>query len=163
MKRERIMVIGGPGSGKSWFAGELSRRTGLPMFSVDEVVHDGSGALRPASEIDRNVVEWTLGDAWIIEGGNARTYADRVARATVIVRLQPPRWLRVQRILRRDGLNFRLLLWSIRYDAVFGPKDRAALNRATASTPVHSPRTRAEIDRLLDDLSCRIGCSDDPR
>ena len=156
MKRERIMVIGGPGSGKTRFAEKLSRRTGLPLFSVDNAVHRETGAVRPASEIDSIVRDWTLGDAWIIEGGNSRTYAERVSRATIIVRLQPSRWLRFFRVLIRDGWNLQILRWSIKYDTVFGPKDCTALEQAHSPTSVYMLRTESELNRLLDDLSRQI-------
>ena len=156
VKRERVMVIGGPGSGKTWFAERLSRRTGLPLFSVDDAVHRETGARRPASEIDSIVTEWTSGDAWIIEGGNSRTYAERASRATIIVRLRPSRWLRFLRVLLRDGWNVQLLRWSVKYDTVFGPKDCAAMRQAMSSASVYTLQTEAEINRLLDDLSRQI-------
>jgi len=150
------MVVGGPGSGKTWFAEKLRDRTGLPLFSVDDAVHRETGARRPASEIDSIVTGWTLGDAWIIEGGNSRTYAERVSRATIIVRLQPSRWLRFVRVLLRDGWNLQRLRWSIKYDTVFGPKDCAAMCQAMPSASVYTLRTEAEVNRLLDDLPRQI-------
>ena len=150
------MVIGGPGSGKTWFAEKLSERTGLPLFSVDNAVHCETGARRPASEIDNTVRNWTLGDAWIIEGGNSRTYAERVSRATIVIRLQPSRWLRFFRVLLRDGWNVQRLHWSIKYDTVFGPKDCAAMDQAMSSASVYTLRTKAELNRSLDDLSRQI-------
>ncbi|TBW57987.1 hypothetical protein EZI54_05930 [Marinobacter halodurans] len=124
------MIVGGPGAGKSWLALRLSRRLGIPVYCVDDAVHDETGTLRSNPDIDGTVRSWALKPQWIIEGGNSRTYADRARRATVLVLMKPPRWRRVYRVAVRDGLRFSLLYWSWKYDAVFGGKDEALLASA---------------------------------
>ncbi len=135
MAISRIMIIGGPGAGKTWLARRLGECLGLPVLSVDEAVWDPHGVMRPANDIDDLVRDWAARDRWIIEGGNSRTYAERARRAEVIIRLLPSRWLRFCRVLRRDGWRRERLWWTLRYDRAFGDRDRDALavGRATAT------------------------------
>lgn len=124
---DRVMVIGGPGSGKTWLAKELARCTGLPVIAIDDLVHDAAGQQRPPARIDADARAAADSSRWIIEGGNSRTYDYRAQRANCIVLPQPPLWKRLWRVWRRDGWNRPLLVWTWRYDRVFGPRDRAAL------------------------------------
>lgn len=141
----RIMIIGGPGAGKTTLARRLAGLTGLPVHAVDDAVRDAEGRQRPDADIDAMVRGWAAGDAWIIEGGNTRTYPDRAARADLIIRITPGVWRRLFRVLRRDGFNLQLLRWTLRYDRVFGPKDRAICAGA-ASVVV---KDGGEIERLM--------------
>ena len=56
------MVIGGPGSGKTWLATRLAHKSGLPLFSVDDALHEETGALRAPEDIDRAVNTWASGE-----------------------------------------------------------------------------------------------------
>ncbi|MEP7455506.1 hypothetical protein [Phyllobacterium sp. SB3] len=51
----KIMIIGGPGSGKTRLAKKLGLQLQLPVYSVDDAVWDKNGQLREAHEIDRIV------------------------------------------------------------------------------------------------------------
>lgn len=86
---DRVMVIGGPGSGKTWLAKELARCTGLPVIAIDDLVHDAAGQQRPPARIDADARAAADSSRWIIEGGNSRTYDYRAQRANCIVLLQP--------------------------------------------------------------------------
>lgn len=149
MTFSRIMIIGGPGSGKTWLARRLGARLDLPVFSVDDAVWDPDGVMRPADDIDTLVRDWAIEDRWIIEGGNSRTYADRVRRAHAIILLAPPRWLRFYRVLRRDGLRRERLRWTLRYDSVFGAKDRDAMALGRDTARCIEIRSAGDLNRLI--------------
>ncbi len=121
------MIIGGPGAGKSWFSGRLVRLTGLPLLTVDDAVAAAEGTPDMAARIDRRVRAWSARPCWIIEGGNSRTYAARAARSDLVILMAPPLALRLVRVAAR-GAGPALLDWTRRYDGVFGPRDRAALD-----------------------------------
>lgn len=144
-----IMIIGGPGSGKTWLARRLGARLDLPVFSVDDAVWDPDGVMRPADDIDTLVRDWAIEDRWIIEGGNSRTYADRARRAHAIIRLVPPRWLRFYRVLRRDGLRRERLRWTLRYDSVFGARDRDAMALGSATARCIEVRSAGDLNGLI--------------
>lgn len=146
---ERIMIIGGPGTGKTWLARQLALRYGLPVHSVDEEVWDPSGDLRAAGDIDARVRQLALRDEWIIEGGNSRTYVERVQRADAIIRLVPSLWRRLGRVIRRDGIRLELLRWTLRYDRVIGPKDSLALQAGRETAICIEIRTCKDLQHLL--------------
>ena len=143
------MIVGGPGSGKTWLARRLGRQYELPIHAVDDEVWDRHGTLRAPDDIDARVRRLTAQDRWIIEGGNSRTYTDRVQRADAIIRLAPPIWQRLYRVLRRDGLQIRLLRWTLRYDNLFGAKDRLALKNGRGTAICSEIRSDEELYRLL--------------
>ena len=148
MTFSRIMLIGGPGSGKTWLARRLGACLDLPVHSVDDAVWDPDGVMRPADDIDTLVRDLAARDRWIIEGGNSRTYADRARRAHAIIRLLPPRWLRFYRVLRRDGLRRERLWWTLRYDSVFGAKDRDAMALGQATARCIEIRSAGDLNKL---------------
>lgn len=145
----RIMIVGGPGSGKTWLAQRLCRRYELPIFAVDDEVWDLHGNLRASEDIDARVRRLTALNKWIIEGGNSRTYTDRAQRADAIIRLVPPIWRRLYRVLLRNGLRLELLRWTLRYDKVFAPKDRLALETGRGRATCIEIRSDEEMRRLL--------------
>ena len=52
MRFDRVMIIGGPGSGKSWLAARLAGCLELPVIAIDEMIHDDDGKVRSAELID---------------------------------------------------------------------------------------------------------------
>jgi adenylate kinase family enzyme len=143
------MIIGGPGSGKTWLAERLGRRYELPIHAVDDEVWDPLGNQRAPDDIDARVRRLTAQEKWIIEGGNSRTYANRVHRADAVIRMVPPVWQRLYRVLRRDGIRIQLLRWTLRYDEVFGPRDRLALESGLGTATCIEIGSNAELHRLL--------------
>jgi len=149
---QRIMIIGGPGAGKTWLANVIAEHRKLPLISIDDMVWTAERHLRPVSEIDAAAIKATKGDRWIIEGGNTRTYADRLARADTVIRLCPPRWLRILRLLRRKPLSRELLVWAWRYDAVFGPKDQMVVEDAKHRIQFFVLASRRDVQRFVEGL-----------
>lgn len=149
------MIIGGPGAGKTRLAAILAEKLQLPVVSVDDFVWRAGGSLRAAADIDADVRAAAAQDRWIIEGGNSRTYADRLSRADTLVRLSPPRLIRMLRVLRRGAVSRDLLVWTWRYDPVFGPKDRAAVEQAKAAADicVHELATGREVAAFVRKLA----------
>lgn len=88
-------------------------------------------------------------DKLIIEGGNTRTYLDRVRRTDTIIWLAPPKWHRAYRVFRRDDMCFNMLKWTLRYDYVFGPNDDSALKAAGDTAKCIEVQTSKDLSRLL--------------
>lgn len=103
----RVLVIGSPGAGKSTFARELARRTGLPLTHLD-AEYWRPGWVRP------RVAEWEVemrgliaAAAWILDGNYTTTVLLRAARADTVVVLDYPRTLCLYRAVRRAIFNRR--------------------------------------------------------
>ena len=64
----RVMVVGGPGSGKSTFARALSAKTGLPVFHMDLIHWLPGWVERPSAEKSRLTKKVHAKEAWIFEG-----------------------------------------------------------------------------------------------
>ena len=91
---ERIMVIGGSGSGKSTMARWLGAQTGLPVPHLDHVHWMPYWTPRPEAERLAMVRAFEQEARWIIEGGISTTYPTRyptrLARAQMVIWLDLP-------------------------------------------------------------------------
>lgn len=157
---QRVMIIGGPGAGKSWLAAHLVTCLDLPVVAIDDLVSDGR---RSEAEIDADAIAAASGERWIIDGGNTRTYGARLARADCIIRLKPLRPTRLWRVLRRGRVTPSLLRWTWSYDAVFGPKDDAVVIAAAAGRKeCHDLRSAEDVRNFLAALPCQSGITPSP-
>lgn len=104
---QRVLVIGSPGSGKSTFAAELARRTGLPLIHLDQQFWNRGWVETPKDQWRAKVAELVEEDEWIIDGNYSGSLATRLARADTVVDLEFPAWLCVWRILKRVASSWR--------------------------------------------------------
>lgn len=100
---QRVMICGGPGSGKSWLAREVGRRTGLPVFHMDHIHWKPGWVERTPEEKLALVRSVQAQDRWVFEGGHSTTYSERLARADSFV------WLDMSLALRFWRVFFRTL------------------------------------------------------
>ncbi|WP_225030035.1 AAA family ATPase [Xinfangfangia pollutisoli] len=174
---QRIMIVGQPGSGKSTLARELGRRTGLPVVHIDHIHWQPGWIERPRAEKTRLCHAVEAQERWIFEGGHSETWANRLARAEMLIWLDLPVGLRLWRVakrtavwhgrnrpdlpegcpegLHRESLAFWRFIWRTRRSA------REGIRRLVASAPagkriVHL-RSRAEIRRFLADWPAQAG------
>ncbi|MEM1130356.1 MAG: hypothetical protein AAGH83_07510 [Pseudomonadota bacterium] len=98
---KRVMILGGPGAGKSTLARDLGARTGLPVYHMDHIHHLPGWGARPLDEKVAMAHAIEAREEWIFEGGLSRTYPERMARADTLVVLDFPVGLRLWRVTRR--------------------------------------------------------------
>lgn len=90
------------GSGKSTFAARLGARTGLPVVLVDELTWQ-PGWVPVAEEEQRRVfTEIVAGDRWVLDSAYGLWLDVVLPRADLVVGLDYPRWLSLQRLVRRS-------------------------------------------------------------
>ena len=97
----RILVYGVTGSGKTTMAARISRATGLPWHSVDDLTWEPGWIAVPDEEQRRRIAAICAGDEWILDSGYSSWVDIPLARADLIVALDYPRWLSLSRLIRR--------------------------------------------------------------
>lgn len=101
----RIMVYGVTGSGKTVAAAEIAARTGLPFVEIDEITWDPGWTKVPIEEQRRRIGAIVSGDAWVLDHGYG-TWLGLVAdRVELVVALDYPRWVSLNRLVRRGLVN----------------------------------------------------------
>lgn len=95
------MIIGQPGAGKSTLARALGARSGLPVVHIDHIHWQAGWVERPAAEKTRMCRAVEAQERWIFEGGHSATWANRMARADLLVWIDLPVGLRLRRVLWR--------------------------------------------------------------
>ena len=76
---DRVIIIGGNGSGKSTFAKRLHTITGLPLVHLDRLLWYGEWQTRERAEFDALLDAELEKEAWIIDGNYNRTIPKRLS------------------------------------------------------------------------------------
>ncbi len=99
----RVVVIGCPGAGKTYFSRELARKTDLRVIHMDGYFHEEDKDYLNNREAWREKVrELAKDDKWIMEGNyKSDTFDIRFPVADVIIHMDFPRYITVPRVLKR--------------------------------------------------------------
>ena len=81
----RIMILGCPGSGKSTLARILHRKTGLPVFHLDNIWWRPDRTHISRAEFDSRLRDVIDGKEWILDGDYSRTYEIRFAACDTVI------------------------------------------------------------------------------
>lgn len=98
---KRVAIIGSGGAGKSVFARELARITGLPVIHLDVLFWRPGWEPTPPDEWRVREAEIIAGDRWILDGNYSSTQEARLARADTVFFLDLPRLVCLWGALRR--------------------------------------------------------------
>jgi len=99
------MIYGVTGSGKTTLAAQISERTGLPWYPVDDMTWEPGWVAVPAQEQRGRIEAVCAKEQWILDHGYSSWLDLVLARVEVIVALDYPRWLSLGRLLRRTLLR----------------------------------------------------------
>lgn len=87
---KKILVIGSPGSGKSYFSKQLSLKIKIPVYHLDMYYWREGWISAPQEEFDQIINDIMSNDEWIIDGNYQRTLEHRVSNADVVFFLDIP-------------------------------------------------------------------------
>jgi len=168
---QRILIMGGPGSGKSRLARAMGARLDLKVAHLDSL-NFYPGWVETETEVFRaGVAAAVSGDRWVSDGNYVSKTADiRLARADAIVWIDQPRWLRMVRVVKRtlftppggrpdmaEGCDERFDRVFLTYAWTFETKKRAQiLERVTQMAP-HVPVTYLRGDRGVSAFLAGLG------
>ena len=100
---KKVIVIGCPGSGKSTFSGELSAKTGIPLFHLDMMFwNSDKTSVEKAVFIERLKAVLQKG-SWIIDGNYASTMEMRLKECDTVFFLDYPLEVCLDGIKARKG------------------------------------------------------------
>ena len=168
------MITGGPGSGKSTLARALGARTGLPVYHMDHFHWKPGWIERTSEEKVPMIREIHRLDAWIFEGGNSTTFAERAARADTMIWLDLPVGLRLFRVIWRtirdqgkvrpdmapdcpegfhhETLRFWTYIWATRKTARLKSK---AIAENTPHLKVYHLQSRSQVAAFIANLPAK--------
>lgn len=168
---KRVMIIGGPGSGKTTVASKLGAMKNLPVMHLDVVYFGFDWKYQNASKIYAEVHNFAAQNTWIIEGCYVATFEPRVARADCIVFLDVPTHIRALRMWRRVShsigkapslspagqrhkFSFKFFGWAIfKYNIHLRPKLLELLDSAQVGVRCYHIKTPADLAVLYKDAA----------
>ena len=101
MNARRILIYGVTGSGKTRLAARLSKTTGIPWHSVDDLTWLPGWQEVPLDQQVQKIRDICAREAWILDTAYAKWIDIPLANAELIVALDYPRWVSLIRLLRR--------------------------------------------------------------
>ncbi|MBO6262461.1 MAG: adenylate kinase [Bacilli bacterium] len=158
---DRILVIGCPGAGKTYFAKALSKIIGIPVIHMDNLYWNKDKTSISEEELENKLLPYLKEDKWIIDGNYHDTLKQRLEYATDVFFLNMPRETCIEGILERidqprddipwvetkkDAID--LIEWTIDYE-VRTKADEERLLKKYKKVNVHILRTRAEVNNYL--------------
>ena len=87
---KKIIIIGCPGSGKSYLARRLRDSLNLPLYYLDQIWHKPDKTNIETEEFDRRLHDILKQDKWIIDGNYARTLEVRLKACDTVFLLDLP-------------------------------------------------------------------------
>lgn len=168
--RQRIMIIGQPGAGKSTLARAIGDILQLPVVHIDRIHWQPGWKERPSEEKSALCQEVHQQQEWIFEGGHSKTWPERLHRADTLIWLNFPlsvrAWRVVMRTIKHRGRSrpdlpdncpehfnweFTHWIWSTRNTG--RNKMQAFYEAAPDSKEKYQLRSQQEVDQFLHDLT----------
>ena len=108
---KKVIVIGCPGSGKSYLSRKLRDKTGLPLYYLDQIWHKTDKTNISREEFDIKLEGILKKDKWIIDGNYARTLEIRLQECDTVFLLALPLEICIRSAESRIGEKREDLPW----------------------------------------------------
>ncbi|MEE9454105.1 MAG: AAA family ATPase [Paracoccaceae bacterium] len=166
---QRVMIIGGSGSGKSTTAIKLGEITGLPVVHIDPMYWKPGWVWRDEAETRAMVLAVMAQDTWIFDGNHHRTSKERLTRADHLIYMDISTLQRLWRVILRTFKNYhksradmplgcpenfewRFLRRVVGYYRRRRARDIAVLNTAPAHVKCYHIKRNADLEQLYKDV-----------
>ena len=161
---KRILVIGCPGSGKSYFAKKLGAILNLPVIHMDNLYWKKDKTSITREELVNKLKPHLEKDSWIIDGNYHHTLKERLKYATDVFFLDVSREECIKGMLdridqERDDIPWvetredaeELIAWTEDYESRTKLEEEEMLNEYP-KVHVHRFKSRQEIDNYLESI-----------
>src|SRR5215467_6970387 len=109
MRYQRIHLLGGPGSGKTYIAARIAAALDIQAYDLDDLFWDPSAPTYSVKadqeKRDQALAALVMQEAWVIEGAYYKWLTPSFERADLIIILTPSVWLRDLRVVKRSALH----------------------------------------------------------
>lgn len=109
---QKVMIIGCPGGGKSTFARELHRLSGLPLYHLDMMYWNADRTKVPREVFQERLEEALEQENWIIDGSYNRTLEMRMEACDTIFFLDYPLEVCLEGAQARKGTKRPDMPWT---------------------------------------------------
>lgn len=109
---QKVMIIGCPGGGKSTFARELHRLSGLPLYHLDMMYWNADRTKVPREVFQERLEEALEQENWIIDGNYNRTLEMRMEACDTIFFLDYPLEVCLEGAQARKGTKRPDIPWT---------------------------------------------------
>ena len=164
---KRVLVIGCPGAGKTYFSKRLSEILSLPIVHMDNLYWNKDKTSVDIETLKRRLLPYLKEEKWIIDGNYHKTLEMRLPYATDVFVLDLPRKECIQGILDRidqprDDIPWieseddatELIAWTADYGFRTKDEEIALLNK-NKHLKVHTIKTRQEMNEYLKKLASK--------
>ena len=165
LSMKRILVIGCPGAGKTYFAKALSKIIDLPVVHMDNLYWNKDKTSISKEELEEKLLPYLKEENWIIDGNYHDTLKQRLEYATDVFFLNMSREECIEGILERidqprDDIPWvetkkdavELIEWTIDYETRT-KADEEKLLKKYKKVNVHILNSREEVNQYLVSLS----------
>lgn len=165
---KRILVIGCPGAGKTYFSKRLKEIMGLPVVHMDNLYWNEDKTSISFDELNKKLLPYLQNEEWIVDGNYHDTLKLRLEYATDVFFLKMPREQCIEGILERidqprDDIPWvetkkdavELIEWTIDYEERT-KADEEALLKEYPNVKVHIIKNRDDADKYLEKLKKRF-------
>lgn len=108
---KKIVIIGCPGSGKSYFSKQLKEKLNIPLYHLDLIWNKEDKTTLTREEFDIELQKIFNTDNWIMDGNYQRTLDLRISNATTVILLDYPLEVCLNGALSRVGIKRDDMPW----------------------------------------------------
>lgn len=108
---KKIVVIGCPGSGKSYFSKKLKEKLNIPLYHLDLIWNKEDKTTITREEFDIELQRIFDTENWIMDGNYQRTLDLRISNSTTVILLDYPLNVCLQGATSRVGIKRNDMPW----------------------------------------------------